>query len=218
MLKHGTRDLKTHEKTSLDEADLLSGLAHALGGGEHLGNCVHVLGLNFPRRNAHVGEVLEFQEQVHKLHRVDQAGRNQRCVLVDGYILFSDQSNNVFDHLVGFRRHSVVISSGWPLNSGCSFSTFSRVFARAGFPAVLLTIHLGGLSRNVRTPTPSAATTELRSSFSISADRARESTRSTSATTTMSSVPRFGLYTPIATALPSWIAGCAATISSMSCG
>src|ERR1017187_7809672 len=181
---------------------LLAGLPHALSRGEHQGDRIHVLGLHFPRRNAHVGEVFEFQQQIHQRHRVDQSRGNQRSVLFDHHIRFPDQPGNVFGHLLRFRAHANV-SSDSTLSSGCSRSSFSRVVERAAFPAVLFTIHLGGFRKMLRTATPKPTTTRRRISCSMSAAWASSSSDSNSATTTMSSVPRSGLYNPIAIARPS---------------
>jgi len=81
-----------------------------------------------------------------------------------------------------------------------------RVAERAAFPAVLFTIHFGGFRMIVRIAIPMPASTWLRISLSIFAISARSSAASTSATTTISSVPRSGLYMPMAITRPSWMA------------
>jgi hypothetical protein len=53
------------------------------------------------------------------------------------------------------------ISFAFQLSSGCSRNSFSRVPERAGFPYVLLTIHLARFRKMVRTDTPNPPTTRL---------------------------------------------------------
>ena len=55
--------------------------------------------------------------------------------------------DDVLNHLLRLLGHQLVFSSCPVLSSGCSFSSFSRVAERAGFPAVLFTIHFGGFEK-----------------------------------------------------------------------
>src|ERR1700739_2363878 len=171
---------------------LLFRLANALGGGEHFRDRVHIFGLHLSHGNALVGEVFEFQQEIDQRHGVDESGGNERSVFVDRDARRADQGHDVRNHLLGFCHHSRY-SYDSTLSLGCSRNNFSRVAERAGFPAVLLTIHFGGLRKMVRTAMPRVATTWLRISRSSSPALDSNSSRSNSATTTMSSVPRSAL-------------------------
>ena len=54
-------------------ASLLSRFAYALRGSEHQGNRIQVFRLYFSRRDAHVGEIFELLQEIHKGHRVNQS-------------------------------------------------------------------------------------------------------------------------------------------------
>src|SRR5664280_1972386 len=182
---------------------LLARSPYPLRGGKHQRDGIHVLGLHLAGRNTQVRKVFQLEQQVHECHGVDKPRRYQGRTFVNLDSRLSNDLDDVLNHLVRLLCHRLILSYDPVLSSGCSFSNFSRVAERAAFPAVLFTIHFGGFRRMVRTATPLLATTRLRISRSTEAAFSRSSSCSTSATTTISSVPRSGLYRPIAIARPS---------------
>src|SRR5579872_3413202 len=169
---------------------LPAGFSYAQGGGEHQRNGVEILGLDFARGDTHVGKIFELLQQVDQGHGIDQSGGHQRRSFVERDVRLSNQSGDVVDHLLSFGCHVSGLSPGPGLRKGCSRRSFSRVAERDGLPAVLFTIHFGGLRKIVFATMPRPATTSPRRSFSIPAERERSSSRPTSATMTISSVPR----------------------------
>src|SRR6185503_12044781 len=86
------------------------------------------------------------------------------------------------------------VGHGLPFwSSGRSRRSLARVADRAGFPAVLLTIQRGSTRTTTRGATPISLDTRWRISASMARARARLTSRTVSAMTTMSSVPRSAL-------------------------
>ena len=117
-------------------------------------------------------------------------GGHQRGIFIQLQSGLSDELRDLFEHLLRFRCHSACLM---PLvtNLGCSCNNFSRVVERAGLPAVLFTIHFGGFKKTCahgHSHCADYSATNLALRFRSA--RCKWLSSSTSATTTMSSVPR----------------------------